>query len=112
MQEVLWLYARGPEEQVRRWPLSEGRWVVGRGKGAEGQLEIPWDQALSRRHFELECRGQMAEVRLLPSVSNPVFLRGLPEDEFTVQAGEHFVAVFRCCFGRPRRFQKPLWSSP
>ena len=90
--DVLWLYARGPGEEIRRWPLSTGVWTVGRGAGQTQQLQVPWDQSLSRRHFTLECQERGARVTRLESAANPLYWQGEPLDAFEVQSGEHFVA--------------------
>lgn len=92
MSEILWFYARGPDEQLRRWPLVPGRWVVGRGASDPGKFAIPWDPALSRRHFVITNQGNGARVEVEERAANPVFWQGEPCREFELESGQHFVA--------------------
>ncbi len=91
MHDVLWLYARGPEDRTCRWPLTLGTWTVGRGTGTGQQLQVPWDPSLSRRHFTLDCQARSARVERLEGAANPLFWQGKAADQFEVQSGEHFV---------------------
>ena len=92
MQEVLWFYARGPKEELRRWPLGPGQWLVGRGQPKPGKLDIPWDPALSRRHFTISPQSDGLLVEKCEEASNPVFWQGEPNSAFELKPGEHFVA--------------------
>ncbi len=92
MRNVLWLYARGPQEQTLRWPLGPGRWLVGRIQTQPHQLVVPWDSNLSRQHFLVACDGESVDIRRCETASNPVFWKGEPCQAFRIHPGEHFVA--------------------
>jgi adenylate cyclase len=91
MPEVLWLYAHGPCDETRRWPLAPGLWTVGRAEGEGQQLQVSWDPSLSRRHFTLRCHSEGALVSRLPNAANPVYWHGQACESFEVSSGEHFV---------------------
>jgi adenylate cyclase len=98
MPDVLWLYARGPNEETRRWPLAPGLWTVGRAPAqSDGQapephsLQVPWDPTLSRRHFTLRCNQTDVEITRLESAANPIYYQGQARDHFSLPCGEHFV---------------------
>lgn len=90
MPDVLWLYARGPSDETRRWPLTPGLWTVGRASGEGQHLQVAWDPSLSRRHFTLLCGAQGATVARLENAVNPIYWQGQPSDTFAVASGEHF----------------------
>ena len=84
------LVAQGRESQFRwRCTLRPGQRVtIGRSSGA---WSVPWDDHVSRRHFEVCWDNGELLVERLPNVPNPVFFRGDQRDSFRIQAGQHFV---------------------
>ena len=84
------LTAQGVQSQHRwRRPVPMGQVIVlGRGSGA---WSVPWDNQVSRQHVELVCNGEKAQVRRLPTASNPIFVNGQSVESFSMQAGDHFV---------------------
>lgn len=88
------LLAEGLEpQQRRRLELQSGRaYVLGR----EGDLAIPWDQHISRRHVELVVNGEGVSVRRLSGTNNPLFFTGKPVDACELRRGEHFVLGNTC----------------
>ncbi|RMG33559.1 MAG: adenylate/guanylate cyclase domain-containing protein [Planctomycetota bacterium] len=83
--------ARGARAAQRsRFPLTPGRtFVVGRTPPAE--FVVPWEQFLSRRHFEGTLEGGMLRIRVFPEARNPVFHRGRAVTECTLAPGERLV---------------------
>ncbi len=83
------LIAQGADSRHRwrRVLLAERDIVLGRA----GTWPAPWDDRISRRHAELRWDGARLHVRRLSDARNPIFFKGLPTEDFTLAAGEHFV---------------------
>ncbi len=83
------LIAQGidPAHRWRRKLTAGQRMVVGR----TGAWAVPWDERISRRHFEARLEGETLTVEVSPAARNPVFYRGRKSTEFSIGPGEHFV---------------------
>jgi Fe-S-cluster-containing hydrogenase component 2 len=68
--------------------------IAGRGAAAEPghRLEIPWDEYISREHFEAKAEGKQVRVTRLGSGKNPITYRMQPMESFLLSPGESFIA--------------------
>ncbi len=78
--------------QIAECALSREQLICGRSAEGERALAIPWDEYLSREHFEMRAEGRQVRVRRLPSGRNPISFRQQPLDSFLVSPGESFLA--------------------
>jgi adenylate cyclase len=88
------LIAQGPTPSDRwRRPLpkeSSGHTAVILGRTATGWA-VPWDDRISRNHISMIWNGTRLEVARLSEARNPIFYKGLRQDEFELGIGDHFV---------------------
>jgi len=63
----------------------------GRAPEAERTLVVPWDEFVSRDHFEMRVEGNKVRVTKLPSGRNPITFQMHPADSFLISPGESFV---------------------
>lgn len=77
-----------PQDRWRRKLPESQNLLVGR---AAGIWSVPWDDHISRRHAELKFQGGRLTVERIPSALNPIFVRGVERDQFTLDPGDHFV---------------------
>ena len=85
-------------ELIAQGRTSESRWrkalienepfVVGRT--AKG-WSVPWDDKVSRSHFQVTTRSDRIDVEKLPDASNPIYFNGSESESFSLKIGEHFV---------------------
>lgn len=77
----------------RRFELSNQPLVVGRtsGESSTSKFNIDFDPTLSRNHFEAHLSPQGLKIKRLES-KHPLYFQGTIQDEFTVQAGQHFTS--------------------
>lgn len=84
------LIAQGPEAHQRwRRSLSPGE-CLSAGRQA-GKWSVPWDEHISRLHFDLVWDGQQLTLTKRPAAGNPVYYRGKRVEQATLEPGEHFV---------------------
>ena len=57
----------------------------------ERSLAVPWDEFVSRRHFQLGVEGKAVRVTRLPSGKNPLTFREQPTDTLPDVGGRQFV---------------------
>ncbi len=70
----------------REWKLAEhGRWVLGRGSHCD--IQIPDDDAVSRRHAEIAVRAGECRIRDLDSC-NGTFLNCSPIEQACLRRGD------------------------
>ncbi|HUP77727.1 MAG TPA: adenylate/guanylate cyclase domain-containing protein, partial [Pirellula sp.] len=88
------LIAQGPSPSDRwRRPLPKDPGLqqpVILGRTAAGWA-VPWDDRISRSHVRLLWNGSRLEVSRLIDARNPVFHKGLRQDDFNIGIGDHFV---------------------
>jgi len=85
--------AKGTEPgQIAEGVVSSQPLVCGRAPSAERSLQVPWDEYISREHFELRVEGREVRVSRLPSGKNPLNFRMKPADSFLISSGETFLA--------------------
>lgn len=88
------LIAQGPSPSDRwRRPLPKDpstHQPVVLGRTATGWA-VPWDDRISRNHVRLFWNGSRLEVAKLIDARNPIFVKGLRQDEFDIGIGDHFV---------------------
>ena len=85
------LFAQGSNPQdAWRQTLPSSPVSLGRVPG-DAEWAAPWDRQISSLHATLTWDGQQLTVRRSPRGRNPIFFNGLPQDEFTVEAGDSFV---------------------
>ena len=88
------LIAQGPNPSDRwRRPLpkdASSLQPVVLGRTAAG-WSVPWDDRISRNHVRLLWNGSRLEVSKLIDARNPIFHKGLRQDEFDIGIGDHFV---------------------
>ncbi len=72
-----------PKDPALQQPVILGRTTVG--------WAVPWDDRISRSHVRLMWNGSRLEVLRLLDARNPIFHKGLRQDEFNIGIGEHFV---------------------
>lgn len=84
------LIAQGTASDDRwRRRLTPGRrYVIGRDLDGWSVL---WDRQVSRRHVQVDWDGKRLQVQVLPSASNPLFVRGQARESATLRVGDHFV---------------------
>ena len=84
------LVAQGPEphQRWRRKLTPFAAQTVGR---AAGSWSTPWDELISRKHFEIRLENSRAKVVVSPDARNPVFYHGRRQTTFELRPGEHFV---------------------
>jgi len=88
------LIAQGPSPSDRwRRPLPKDpstHQPIVLGRTATGWA-VPWDDRISRNHVRLFWNGSRLEVAKLIDARNPIFVKGLRQDEFDIGIGDHFV---------------------
>jgi adenylate cyclase len=88
------LIAQGPSPSDRwRRPLPKDTGLakpILLGRTAAG-WSVPWDDRISRNHASLVWNGARLEVARLLEARNPIFHKGLRQDEFAIGIGDHFV---------------------
>ncbi len=72
-----------PKDPALQHPVILGRTAVG--------WAVPWDDRISRSHVRLKWNGSRLEVSKLIDARNPIFHKGLRQDEFNIGIGDHFV---------------------
>jgi adenylate cyclase len=72
-----------PKEGALAKPVVLGRTSMG--------WSVPWDDRISRNHATLLWTGSRLVVARLIDARNPVFHKGLRQDEFEIVIGDHFV---------------------
>jgi Fe-S-cluster-containing dehydrogenase component len=83
--------AVGPEVGQRAEVYLAKKPVVGgRRPGGQPALAVPWDEFISREHFEIWMDGTGVHVKKRPEARNPIAFQFGPGDEATVQPGESF----------------------
>jgi Fe-S-cluster-containing hydrogenase component 2/pSer/pThr/pTyr-binding forkhead associated (FHA) protein len=86
------LRVKGKEpDQVAEGVIAGEPLVCGRAPSAERSLTVPWDEFISREHFQLQVEGKQVRVSRLPSGKNPLTFRELPADTFLMSPGDRFV---------------------
>lgn len=85
-----WLEALPQDQPAVRRALLEGRRLV-IGRADDADLRVESDLHLSRRHVEVRLDAGLLRVKRLQGASNPVYHGGIPQDEFSVRPGEHFL---------------------
>src|SRR5436309_853057 len=81
------LIARGiVSGEMWQHELPEGVIVIGRDE-SNGPWATPWDPQISRKHAEVTWKEGKLHVRRVEAAKNPIFLRGMPSDEFTLEPG-------------------------
>ncbi len=81
----------GAAGQLAEGALSQEPLVCGRAPEGERALAVPWDDYISRDHFEMRAEGKQVRVARRHSGKNPITFRMQPLDTFLVSPGESFV---------------------
>ena len=91
------LVARGPELNERRCRLRPDRPVrLGRQPTKDDRSDselfaIPWESSLSRNHVDLRWVKGRLEIARVDGATNPLYFKGVEQDRFVMELGEHFV---------------------
>ena len=91
------LVARGPELNERRCRLRPDRPVrLGRRPTKDDRSDselfaVPWESRLSRNHVDLRWVKGRLEIARIDSATNPLYFKGIEQDRFVMELGEHFV---------------------
>jgi adenylate cyclase len=72
-----------PKEGVSSKSVVLGRTAIG--------WSVPWDDRISRNHATLIWNGSRLQVDRHIDARNPIFYKGLRQDEFNIGIGDHFV---------------------
>ncbi len=72
-----------PKDPALQQPVIIGRTAAG--------WAVPWDDRISRSHVRLKWNGSRLEVSRLIDARNPIFHKGLRQDDFDIGIGDHFV---------------------
>lgn len=92
---VFVLRARGEKPgEAAQARVGERPVVAGRAGGdpmAE-RLDVPWDEYISREHFEARAEGKQVRITRLGSGKNPITFRMQPMESFLISPGETFIA--------------------
>jgi CRP-like cAMP-binding protein len=84
--------ARGPKAgEIAEAAVGAEPVVGGRDPGRAGSLAVPWDEYVSREHFDMRVEGTQLRVRSLATGRNPITYRDRPAETFLIPAGENFV---------------------
>jgi CRP-like cAMP-binding protein len=84
--------AKGTEPgQIADGVVSNLPLVCGRAPSAERSLKVPWDEYISREHFEMRVEGRQVHVSRLPAGKNPLNFKMKPADSFLMSSGESFL---------------------
>ncbi len=71
--------------------LSRETVNCGRAPVGERTLAAPWDEYISRDHFEMRVEGKQVRVNRLPGGRNPITFRMQPSNSFLVSPTETFL---------------------
>jgi CRP-like cAMP-binding protein len=84
--------ATGPEAGLVREVVVPANGVVNCGRGVDGPdtLSIPWDNAISRKHFELRIESGKVRVTKLVSGRNPLVYNSRALSNVVLGPGENF----------------------
>jgi len=83
--------ARGQGQgQIVEGAVSTEPLVCGRSPQGERTLALPWDEYISREHFDMRVEGKQVRVRSLSTGRNPITYRGSPVETVLMGAGENF----------------------
>ena len=85
------LIAEGPDTR-QRWKhrLEPNREYVA-GRSIDCDLPVPWESALSRRHFLVSTNGSQVQVRCLEEATNGIYLDGTPVSESPLRPADRLV---------------------
>ncbi len=81
----------GAAGQLAEGAVSREPLVCGRAPEAERALAVPWDDYISRDHFQMQVEGKQVRVTRLAGGKNPITYRMQPMDSLLVSPGESFV---------------------
>ena len=85
------LVAQGPKPDHRwRRQIPESEESLDLGRQCSG-WSVPWDSNISRCHATLRMEDQRLHVTKVANAANPIFFEGVENDNFYVEAGQHFV---------------------
>ncbi len=100
----------GHPDEILSFPLAAGQtYVLGRASSAD--LQVPWDERISRRHVELQLQDGTLWVRRLEQTRHPVFFDGHAVDECRVKASGRFVlgtTVFKLVHASEAVAERPV----
>jgi adenylate cyclase len=84
------LIAQGSQgkDRWRKKLIDEVPFTLGRDSEP---WSAPWDRKISSKHADLVLRNAKLTIRRRQTAQNPIIHNGQIQDEFTVNAGEHFV---------------------
>jgi CRP-like cAMP-binding protein len=84
--------ATGPEPGLVREVVVPASGVVNCGRGVDGPdtLSVPWDNAISRKHFELRIESGKVRVTKLISGRNPLVYKSRALSNIIVAPGDSF----------------------
>jgi CRP-like cAMP-binding protein/Fe-S-cluster-containing hydrogenase component 2 len=84
--------ARGPQPgQIAEGAVAAQPVRGGRAPESEPALLVPWDEFISRDHFQMCVEGNKVRVTRLASGRNPITFQMRPSDSFLISPGESFV---------------------
>ena len=86
------LRARGSNAgELAEGVLSREPLICGRVPTGDRTLAAPWDEYISREHFELRVEGNQVRASRLPAGKNPITFRMQPVETCLLSPGESFV---------------------
>ncbi len=77
--------------QISEGVLSRQPLICGRSPAQQPSLAVPWDDYISREHFELSAEGKQVRVQRVAGGKNPITYRMQPADSFLIGPGETFL---------------------
>jgi CRP-like cAMP-binding protein len=76
--------------QITEGAVAEDSIVCGRAPSGPRTLAIPWDEYISREHFQLQGTKEGVRATMLAKGKNPLTYNGNPAMDFVVKPGEEF----------------------
>lgn len=77
--------------QIAESAVSRDSVMCGRAPLRQPAFSVPWDDYVSREHFEMHAEGKQVRVKLAPGGKNPITFRMQPSDSFLISPGESFL---------------------
>jgi len=78
------------ETVIHTFELTDGKECV-LGSSSEVDFSVAKESYLSRRHIKMQSRNHKLSVTKFPNAKNPVFFKGVPNDQFKMSSEEFFV---------------------
>lgn len=87
---MLELIVEGPEQGQTLQCILTANQVYNVGRDSSADIQITWDQHISRRHFQITPSDSSIDVEARADTSNPIFFQGQRVTQFNLKSGERF----------------------